>query len=132
MPRLPSFDRGLVVVPPHGDFIIEGRKKVLVKSRRYRMSGERLLVIQQKKALGIIVLGEPREIPLSEFARWRPAHLVSEAERKKWWGGKKRFWLFPVRRLRRLRAPIPVSYLNGAQVFARRQNIKVARKAHSR
>jgi hypothetical protein len=125
MARLPEFSRVLVVVPPHGGYIIGGEKKALVKSRHYRMDNEQLLVVQQKTALGVITLEAPREINLAEFRRTRSKHLVTEKERLKWWKGKTRFWYYPVRSVHRLRAPIPVQYPNGPQVFVRKTNLRV-------
>lgn len=127
MPGLPRFSRVLVVVPPHGGYIISGRKTALVKSRHYRMDGERLLVVQKKIALGVITLGVPREITLAEFRRVRSHHLVTEKERLQWWKGKTRFWYYPVRSVRRLRTPMPVQYPQGPQVFVKKANLRIRR-----
>ena len=127
MPRLPAFDRVLVVVAPHGGYITSGRKRALIKSRHYRMSGQRLLVVEKKRALGVLVLGPPRPVTLAGFRRARPLHLVTEEERRRWWARKTHFWLYPVVSRRRLRAPIPVDYPQGPQVFVRPENLTVRR-----
>jgi len=123
---LPKFSRGLVVTYPHGQYIASGRKKLLIKSKPYQMTGEPLLVIERKMAVAVVVPGKMREIDLAEFRKLRPRHLVSDAERLRWWGRRTKLYAFPVEKVRRLKKPIPVSYPNGAQVFVTRKNIRVA------
>ena len=53
--------------------------------------------------------------------------LVTEEERRRWWARKTHFWLYPVVSRRRLRAPIPVDYPQGPQVFVRPENLTVRR-----
>lgn len=127
MPRLPGFDRALVVVKPHGGYIASGKKRALVKSRHYRISGQRLLIIERKAALCVITLGVPREISLAGFRRARSRHLVTERERQKWWATKKRFWLYPVLSVRRLRRPVSVDYPQGVQGFVRKVSLRIKR-----
>lgn len=125
--KLPKYARGLrgfVVVAPHGEWIADGSKTHLVKSKRYKMAGEPLLVIQRKKALAVIVPGEPEEISLAEFKRRRGHHLVSEKERKSWWRNKSKFYYYPIQSVRRLRTPVPVEYPQGPQVFVRPENVR--------
>lgn len=123
--RLPKFDRGLVVVSPHGDFIAGGLKTALVKSRRYAMEGEDLLVIQGKKALGTLRLAPPRIISRAAFRRAHARHLVSEEERRRWWPGKALFYMYDILEFHPLAAPVRVEYPRGIQVFARPSSIRV-------
>lgn len=120
------FSRALVVVAPHGDLIAEGKKTALVKSRRYHMESENLLVIQNKKALGVIKLASPRVVTMAGFRRARGRHLVSEEERRRWWPRKATFYLYDILEFHPLRAPIAVRYPRGPQVFVRRENISRA------
>ncbi|MDE2100876.1 MAG: hypothetical protein KGL39_26755 [Patescibacteria group bacterium] len=122
---MPRFSRVLVVVPPHGSLIVNGTKKALVKSKRYRMEDEPLLVVEKKQAIGRIVVGAPRTITLAEFKTLRSWHLVSEEERKRWWGRKTTFYLYPVVSVKKLKKPVPVDYKNGAQVFVRPESLRV-------
>ncbi len=122
-----AFDRVLVVVPPHGTYIASGRKKALVKSRRYHMEDQKLLVVEQKKAIAIIRVARPERITHSEFAKRRARHLVSEDERKRWWAGKRVFYFYPVSSIRRLPRPIPVNYPQGPQVFVRKARLRYRR-----
>ncbi len=124
MARLPKFDRGLVVVAPHGGFIAGGQKTALVKSRRYQMEEETLLVIQNKQALGTLRLAQPQAISLREFRRLRPRHLVSEEERRRWWPRKSVFYLYDIEEFRPLPAPVAVEYPRGVQVFVRKENVR--------
>ena len=52
-----NFYRGLIIVKPHGSWIISGEKTLLIKSIRLKnVPGKRLLLIESKYALGIINL----------------------------------------------------------------------------
>ncbi len=124
-----AFDRVLVVVPPHGTYIASGRKKALVKSRRYYMEDQRLLVVEQKKAIAILRVARPEKITYSEFKKRHARHLVSEDERQRWWSGKRIFYFYPVSSVRKLPKPIPVNYPQGPQVFVRKAKLRYRRVA---
>jgi len=126
MSRLPRYDRVLVVVSPHGDYIARGLKTALVKSRRYHMEGEVLLVVQNKRAIGTIVLAAPRAITLPAFRRQRSRHLVSEEERRRWWPGKTAFFLYDIVEFRPVAVPVAVEYPRGPQVFVRPSTLRIA------
>ena len=126
MSRLPKFDRALVVVSPHGDFIAGGVKTALVKSRRYHMEDEALLVVQNKRALGTLRLAAPRVISLSAFRRSRSRHLVSEEERRRWWPRKTTFFLYDIVEFHPFLTPIAIEYPRGPQVFVRKENVSRA------
>ena len=123
--RLPNFDRALIVVAPHGDLIAAGRKAALVKSRRYHMEGETLLVIQSKRAIGTVVLAAPRVITLATFRRQRGRHLVSENERRRWWPSKTIFYLYDIAEFRPLATPVAIDYPRGPQIFVRKETLSV-------
>jgi hypothetical protein len=125
MPRLPSFDRALILVYPHGDYIASGAKTSLVKSRRYHMEGETLLVVQDKQALGTLRLAAPRVIGLEDFRLQRERHRVSEEERRRWWPRKTAFYSYAVEEFRPLRRPVAVAYPRGPQVFVRPATLRV-------
>lgn len=112
---------------PHGDFIASGAKTALVKSRRYHMEGETLLVIQKKQVLGTIRVAPPRVITLAEFRRERPRHLVSEKERLKWWPRKTTFYLYDILEFVPVPEPVRIDYPQGPQVFVRRESLSLAR-----
>ncbi len=124
MSRLPDFSRALVVVSPHGDFIADGQKTALIKSRRYHMEDETLLVVQNKQAIGTIRLAAPRVVTLPGFRRTRSQHLVTEDERRRWWPRKTAFYLYDIQEFRPLPAPIAIDYPRGPQVFVRKENVK--------
>jgi hypothetical protein len=126
MTHLPKFDRALVVVAPHGDLIAGGTKTALIKSRRYHMEGETLLVVQNKRALGTLRLAAPRVVTLSGFRRLRGRHHVSEAERRKWWPRKATFYLYDIEEYRPLPAPVAVEYPRGPQTFVRPATLSLA------
>jgi len=129
MAHLPRYDRAIVIVPPHGDYIAEGRKTALVKSRRYYMEDEVLLVVQSKRAIGTLVLAAPKAITLAEFRRKRHRHLVTEEERARWWPRKTALYLYDILEFRPIAAPVPVEYPRGAQTFVRPTALRLARGA---
>lgn len=122
-----AFDRVLVVVPPHGTYIASGQKRALVKSRQYRMEDQKLLVVEQKKAIAVLRVARPERITLPEFKRRRARHLVSEDERRRWWAGKRLFYFYRISSVRRLPKPVPVDYPQGPQVFVRKARLRYRR-----
>lgn len=125
--RLPYFSRVLVVVPPHGSYIVDGKKRALVKSKRYHMENEVLLVVEKKTAIGTVVVGPPKKITLAQFEspKNRRLHMVSDEERRRWWKGKKEFNLYPITAVKKLRTPVKVEYKSGAQVFVKKTSLRV-------
>jgi hypothetical protein len=91
------------------------------------MEDQRLLVVEQKKAIAILRVACPEKITFSGFKRRRARHLVSEDERRRWWAGKRVFYFYPVSSVRKLPKPIPVNYPQGPQVFVRKARLRYRR-----
>lgn len=79
MPTTREYERALIVSKPHGDDIASGAKTALIKTQRYNIEAELILVVQNKQAVGLITLSEPTVLSLADFRRDRGAHRVSAA-----------------------------------------------------
>src|SRR5947207_7395224 len=87
MPRRPHFYRAVIFEAPHADYVLQGIKHMNVRAKHFTtVIGKDLLMVQDKKALGIIRL--TKAIPVTsvkQFRRLYPVHKVTKEERKKWW-----------------------------------------------
>jgi len=116
--------RGIIIVYPHGDYLVEGIKKVIIKSKKYMdCINKPLLLIQDKKALGVIMIDYVDSIDLQEFDKKFKLHRITEEERKKWWKNKKILYEYDVTYIHIFRNPIHINYLQGAQTFIKPANI---------
>jgi len=113
-PKIPS--RGIYLVPPHGRLIWEGKKKAIVKTRRYNIN-ENLILVSGKYAYGIISMGPPVPITKKEFDALRHKHQITEEEFKKWgWKGKQLYY-YPVSLVEKFIPPKKVKLKRGTQSF---------------
>lgn len=116
---------GIVVVDPHAKWIASGRKKILIKSRPFKISGIDFLLITRNKALGIIKLSAPKLIDLKEFKELEPLHLIDDLTRKKFWPGYREFWAYKVLSMKVFAEPIAIKPLVGPQVVAHDVELQV-------
>lgn len=108
---------GLVIVAPHGQYIREGRKKILIKSRAfYGKLWQPHLLIESKRVLGIIVLRSIRQITLREYHTRQKEHLITEVERKRWWPGYRKLYLYRFT-FQPFAQPYDIEYPTGPQNF---------------
>lgn len=137
---LPHFDRGLIIVPPHGALLAAGAKTVVIKSRPFRFAdgGRRwtLLVLTSagrggSVALARCELSDPVAITVSEFETLRGAHRITDAERRRWWPGRRTLYAYRVQNLRRLRRPVAVQYGRGPQVTVTPERVRVVSSART-
>lgn len=76
---------GLVLAPPSmAEAVVKGEKKLIVKSRSLDIAEQSLVLISQRKALGIVTLGEMKQISDDEFTVLEPDHLITAETRKSW------------------------------------------------
>lgn len=111
---------GIYLTPPHGRLIWEGKKKVIIKSIELKSHLEEpLYLLSGKYAYGIIKLGKPRLINMTQFKQLAESHRVTEAERLKWWPHKDILYLYPVTFVRRWETPRQWKVQHGAQNFVK-------------
>lgn len=102
---------GLPLVTPHPRLIWEGKKTAIVKKKKMDLSKFKILCDFGGKAYGFIRCREPKVIDLKRFKALEGKHLISEAEREKWWPGVEEFFrydirgFFPFEKPRRIRKP---------------------------
>lgn len=119
------YDRAIIIVEPHGTKIMNRTKKMIVKSKKFSsMIGKKLLLIENKLALGYIELDLIGQMNLREFKKMYKFHLISEEERIRWWRNKKVFYAYSVKILKKFRNPKKIEYPIGPQVFIKPENIK--------
>lgn len=123
--------RAIIIVHPHGTFIINKSKSLIIKSIKLSdIINKPLLLIQNKFALGIIYLNNLSEINLSQFNSLKNKHLISDNERKKWWPNKKTFYTYHIYKIHKFSYPIPISYPIGPQVLILPHNVKPIQKIY--
>jgi hypothetical protein len=109
---------GLIIVSPHAGWITSGKKKVIIKSKPFHISGVEFLLMTRNHALGIIKLSAPKMIGLKEFTDLESLHLIDGPTRKKFWPGHKEFWAYKIVMLKVFAEPIAIKPLTGPQVVA--------------
>lgn len=116
--------RGIYLVEPHGRWIAEGKKTIIIKKKKFKTDPkEPLYLIENKLCWGLIYLGTPIEIGPEDFKHLQDKHLVSDEERKKWWGDSFPLYSYQVRS-ETWAIPQPVSLPRGIQTFVDAKNIK--------
>ena len=116
--------RGIIIVKPHGDYIADGTKTIIIKSiKLHDIAHKPLLLIQDKLALGIIYLDEYQQIDLKKFNKLKTQHKITDEERKKWWHDKKVFYEYAIIKTNIYKIPIPIEYPIGPQVLVKIENI---------
>jgi uncharacterized protein YecE (DUF72 family) len=119
-----NFYRGLIIVEPYGTFIRKHQKNIIVKSKVVKsIIKEDLLLIENKKGLGIIILDIPIKINLKEFAKLRKYHKISEADRLDWWPHYKYLYAYPIIETSFFDIPLLLDYPTGPQITVLPKNI---------
>lgn len=122
--------KGIIIVEPHGTYIANGTKKIIIKSKKFDIIDKPLLLIQKKEALGVIYIDSIKEINLTKFNKDKKLHLVTDQERKKWWKDKKVLYEYHISKRNIFVAPVPIAYKQGPQVFININNIKPLQKIY--
>lgn len=122
----PKFDVGLVLVYPHGSMAIDGRKTWVVKSKPIITHlHDRMLVLEEGHALGVIKLSYVGEFSRNEIRKHHEKHQILKEEFQKWWPNKNKFWVYKIHIIDRLERPVPVSYPKQAQVWVKSHQLKI-------
>jgi len=128
--RFAKISTGLYLVEPHGKNIYEGKKTLIVKSKKFKDHiKEDLLLVSGHVAYGVINLQEPFEIKnMEEFKKLKNKHLITQEEFKKW------KWSFPLYgytfTFNKMIRPVPVKVPQGVQVFFKVTDLKTLKKAN--
>ena len=117
----------IYLVEPHGRLIWEGKKQVMVKSRRYEShEDEPLLLIEDGYAYGTITLRNPREITWDQFDELQPKHRISREEAERWgWTKYEKLWAYDIEVQDRFAEPIPVEVPRGVQTFVEVRHLRI-------
>lgn len=86
-----SRSEGLYLVAPHAEWIFEGKKKLIVKSREFDVIGKKMILIDNDYAYGKIEIKNIEKMSLKEFEARKTEHLISDEVRKKWWDDSELF-----------------------------------------
>lgn len=121
-----KYYRGIIFVDPHGTYIITGKKTLVVKSKSFKsILDKNLLLIENKKALGIIQLTNFRETTRKSLSSLRKYHKITNDEIHTWWPNKHKFYLYDVVIIKKYKYPRLIEYGKGPQVFIKPENIKI-------
>ena len=109
---------GFYLVEPHGQYIWDGSKTAIIKSVKFSSKlNEPLYLLSDNKCFGIIMLHEPKELPLVKFDKYYKMHKISTEERKKWWPKVNTFFMYPITTVERFEPPGHWNYVPGTQIF---------------
>ena len=97
---------GLITVSPHGQWVIEGKKKWVIKSHVYhKYVGIPVFLVTGDELLGIIEITNPRPLTLKQFRETEYMHRITEEERKKWWPDATVLYAYTVHIIKRFDPP---------------------------
>ena len=108
---------GLYIVDPHSRWIYEGKKTLIVKEKKFDIEGKEFYLIDNKFAYGKIRIKKIYPITQKMFEEMKAKHLVSDEEKKKWWGNAQLYgYDFS---FEKFEAPKPVEVPQGVQTFVK-------------
>jgi len=108
----------IYLVEPHGKLAWEGKKKLIVKKKKFTSySYLPLYLVADEKCYGVVRLDYPEKITLRTFQSLREKHLISEKERKKWWPRTKELYKYDFEFVVKFPKPIEVKTKPGIQTF---------------
>lgn len=115
----------LHLVAPHGRMAAEGEKRMVVKSRKFDVSGKTYWIASDGKIHGTIELDNPKDLSLADFKRKDARHLITDDERREWWPDADQLYAYKVTRIHRLKTPRPYAIPKGAQTFVKDVDLDV-------
>jgi hypothetical protein len=91
---------------------------IFISSENYKKYiGEELLVISGKKAFALVNLAKAISIDIKTFTAQFGRHGITEEERKKWWGKKRKFYSYRIRYIENYSPEIDISYEKNKGIF---------------
>lgn len=85
-------DKGMYLVYPHCPMIYNKEKTLIIKKRPFWKKVKKIHLLigpdedRKQYAWGYIEIFKIRKITIEEFGKLEKQHLITEKERKKWWG----------------------------------------------
>lgn len=79
---------GMYIVEPHAKWIASGRKLALVTAADYAYNLGKPFLFAGRDVYGVILLKKMYDANHFDFVETRKYHMVTDKERKKWWGDK--------------------------------------------
>lgn len=87
--------KGLILVKPHGTYINEHKKKLIVKSRKFNILNQEFMLVEGNYGLGIIKITKIFPISRAEYEKLEDVHRISPTEHDKWWGrSRDKYWAY--------------------------------------
>ncbi len=122
------FNKGLIIVNPHGTYIKNHKKTLIIKSKKISsITNQPLLLIEDKLGLGLLQLGEPKEINLKQFTKLRKYHKITDLELNDWWPEYKTLYAYPITKLNIFKIPVILNYPQGPQITVKYENVFIKR-----
>jgi len=109
----------IYLVEPHGRLLLTGLKTHILKGRYYKnFINKPLILVEDKKAFGIISLEEPDKIETErDFLKTFEKHRVSKEDAFKWWGRITDLFIYPVKVWFLFSKPVLIEVPHGVQTF---------------
>lgn len=99
-PNLDKVQRGIYLVPPHGEMMWNRNKMAVVESRKYTaLNGKPVFICAGNRCYGVAQFKKPIEITIEEFCELRSKHLITAAERDAWWPESSIFYYYELSNL---------------------------------
>lgn len=98
---------------------------IFISSENYKKYiGDELLIVSGKKAHALVNLGKAVAIDLKTFTAQLGRHGITEEERKKWWGKKRKFYSYRIRYIENYSPELDISYEKPKGIFISNINIR--------
>lgn len=111
---------GIYLVYPHGQYIWNGEKSLIVKSINFKDKvGKLLYLLEDSLCYGLIRLKSPDKVNLDEFKSLADKHKITDEERVKWWKGKEVLYAYPFDTVKMFQTPKRVKVPLGVQTFVK-------------
>lgn len=121
--------KGIIFKEKFAKLASKRRITIFISSENYKKYiGDELLIISGKKAYALVNLGKAVVIDIKTFAAQIGRHGITEDERKKWWGKKRKFYSYRIRYIENYGPELEVSYGKTKGIFISNVIIKSEEK----
>jgi len=122
--KIAEIKTAMYLVPRHAKLIYEGKKNLIVKSKKFTAHvKEEMLLIDKRFAYGYIYLKEPRKISRSEFKKLRPRHQITDQEVRDWKWDLDNLYAYEFT-FDKFSIPRPIKIPKGVQTFVSIDKVK--------